>query len=68
MRLFSNCSPASLPAMGPQVSKDVVLTVAFALGRCRAWLREMIKPHNGDEARMQAAEAIVRQIERSNFR
>ena len=45
-----------------------VFTVAFALGRCRAWLREMIKPHHGDEARMQAAEAIVRQIEQSNFR
>ena len=45
-----------------------MLTVAFALGRCRIWLREMIKPHNGDEARMQAAEAIVRQIEQSNFR
>ena len=45
-----------------------MLTVAFTLGRCRTWLREMIKPHNGDEARMQAAEAIVRRIEQSNFR
>ena len=54
--------------MDPQARKDLVFTVAFVLGRCRAWVREMIKPHNGDEARMQAAEAIVRQIEQSNFR
>ena len=54
--------------MDSQARKDLVLTVAFALGRCRAWLRDMIKPHNGDEARLQAAEAIVRQIEQSKFR
>ena len=54
--------------MNPQARKDLVFTVAFALGRCRAWLREMIMPHNDDEARMQAVEAIVRQIEQSNFR
>ena len=47
---------------------DATLTVALALGRCCIWLRDMIKPHKGDEARMEAAEAIVRQIERSNFR
>ena len=44
-----------------------MLTVAFALGRCRTWLRDMIKPHNGDDARLQAAEAIGRQSEQSNF-
>ena len=54
--------------MDPQARKDLVLTVAFALGRCRTWLRDMIKPHKGDKARMEAAEAIVRQIDRSNFR
>ena len=54
--------------MDQQVRNDPVFTVAFALGGCRSWLREMIKPHKGDEARMEAAEAIVRQIERSNFR
>ena len=54
--------------MDPQARKDLVFIVAFALGRCCIWLRDMIKPHNGDEARMQAAEAIVRQIEQSNFR
>ena len=54
--------------MDPLSRKDLVFTVAFALGRCRTWLRDMIKPHNSDEARMHAAEAIVKQIELSNFK
>jgi len=40
--------------MDPEARKDLVFTVAFTLGRCRTWLRDMIKSHNGDEARLQA--------------
>jgi hypothetical protein len=54
--------------MDPQTRQDLVFAVAFALGRCRVWLRAMITPHNADEAQLQAAEVIVRQIERSNFK
>ena len=41
--------------------------VAFALTRCRRQLAAMIKSHDTDDARREAAEIIVAEIERANF-
>lgn len=53
--------------MDPRTRKELTFTIAFALGRCRSWLRDMLRPQPSDEARMRAAETIVAQIELSNF-
>ena len=42
-------------------------TVAFALTRCRRQLAAMTRSHDTDEARREAAEIIVAQIEQANF-
>ena len=81
--VFRQFQTDPLPHLGSACSCIVLLPVCrpWTRRRARIWcspwlsrsvaaarLRDMIKPHNGDEARMQAAEAIVRQIEQSNFR
>lgn len=45
----------------------LVSTIAFALTRCKRYLRAMAQTHNTDAARAAAAEIIADQIQQSGF-